>query len=265
MKIKLYTFPNFVTLGNLLCGSVAALAAAHGRVDEAFLLIVLAAVFDFLDGFCARLLHSYSETGAELDSLADLVSFGLAPTVMLIARYDVRAGGWIHAAGGALLFAVVLFAALRLARFNVDKSQHSEFRGLPVPAGALLIASLVTGFGALPNWGLTLLAVAVAALMVSPIRMFALKFHGFGWRGNELRYSFIAVSLALIAALGLRAVAAIILLYVAVSAVRFVAVLHCRPIEADETGPEAGAGMKTEVKTGIRAERGAETQTGDKA
>lgn len=188
MKIKLYTFPNFVTLGNLLCGSVATLAASRGKLDEAFLLIVLAAVFDFLDGFCARLLRSYSETGAELDSLADLVSFGLAPTAMLLARYDIGAGGWMNAAGGALLFAVVLFAALRLARFNVDKSQHSEFRGLPVPAGALLIASLVTGFEGLSNGVLTLLAVVVATLMVSPIRMFALKFHGFGWRGNELRY-----------------------------------------------------------------------------
>ncbi len=240
MNIKLYTFPNFVTLGNLLCGSVATLAASRGMLGEAFLLIVLAAVFDFLDGFFARLLHSYSETGAELDSLADLVSFGLAPTVMLLALYDIEAGGWMNIAGGVLLFTVVLFAALRLARFNVDKSQHSEFRGLPVPAAALLIGSLTTGVGGLPNWALTLLAVTVAALMVSPIRMFALKFHGFGWRGNELRYCFIVLALGLLATLGLQAVGAIIVLYVVISAVRFVVVLHCRPIGEDETKTEAG-------------------------
>ncbi len=227
MKIKLFTIPNLLTLANLLCGSFAAVAAlAYGNLSLAFGLIVLAAVFDFLDGFAARLLHQSSPIGLQLDSLADDITFGFAPAAVLYTLYGrmhahlLPDASWIP----FVVFIYAAFAALRLARFNIDDTQRDEFLGLPSPAAALFCASLgwlSEGYGAVVSReSVLIVALGMAILMLVGVRMFALKFHGFGWRGNELRYGFILVSAALLLWLGGLAVPFIILLYILISLVR---------------------------------------------
>lgn len=232
MKIKLFTIPNLLTLSNLLCGMIATVAIlTDGDLHLAFWLLVLAAVFDFFDGFTARLLHQSSPIGLQLDSLADMVSSGVAPTaVMLTLAWQAGSSWWTADTGGPWSWIVLLLAvgtALRLAKFNIDDTQRTEFCGLPSPAAAMLCASL----GMLAEcYGLTLLretvlavAVVVGLLMISDVRMFALKFHGFGWKGNGLRYTFILVSAAMAVVLRGYAVPLIIVLYVLISLVRGVA------------------------------------------
>ena len=229
MKIKLFTIPNLLTLSNLLCGMIATVAIlTEGDLHLAFWLLVLAAVFDFFDGFTARLLHQSSPIGLQLDSLADMVSSGVAPTaVMLTLAWQAGSSWWAADTGGPWSWIVLLLAvgtALRLAKFNIDDTQRTEFCGLPSPAAAMLCASL----GMLAEcYGLTLLretvlavAVVVGLLMISDVRMFALKFHGFGWKGNGLRYTFILVSAAMAVVLRGYAVPLIIVLYVLISLVR---------------------------------------------
>ena len=215
MKIKLFTIPNLLTLSNLLCGMIATVAIlTDGDLHLAFWLLVLAAVFDFFDGFTARLLHQSSPIGLQLDSLADMVSSGVAPTaVMLTLAWQAGSSWWAADTGGPWSWIVLLLAvgtALRLAKFNIDDTQRTEFCGLPSPAAGLFCASL----------GL-LHAAATAWLMISPIRMFALKFHGFGWTGNRLRYLFLGACVVLILTLGAYAIPAIFVLYVVVSLVRW--------------------------------------------
>lgn len=234
MKIRLFTIPNLLTLSNLLCGSLAAVAALrYNNLEIAFWLIVLAAVFDFFDGFVARLLHQSGPLGVQLDSLADDVTFGFAPAAVLFSLYGRSQGLWLpdEACYGLIAFFFTACAALRLAKFNIDDTQRTEFCGLPSPAAALFCASLglLTSYGQmafggwldLPREVILAVAIIMGLLMVSPIRMFALKFHGFGWHGNEIRYGFILASIVLIVLLQAVAVPAIILLYVLVSLIRW--------------------------------------------
>lgn len=234
MKLRLITIPNLLTLANLLCGCCAAAAAlAWGDLYAAFLLVVAAAAFDFLDGFAARLLGSVSPVGGELDSLADDISFGFAPAAVLFAAYGDAPAVWEWSAEAQealrwLLFVLAAASALRLARFNVDSSQDDEFLGLPVPASALLCTAagaLLERDGLVLHRETLLLAVcALSWLLVSPVRMFSLKFHGFGWRGNGLRYLYLAAALLLVLFAGpLRGVLFAVLLYIVVSIVRWLA------------------------------------------
>lgn len=233
MKIKLFTIPNLLTLSNLLCGSFAAVAAlAYGNLSLAFGLIVLAAVFDFLDGFAARLLHQSSPIGLQLDSLADDITFGFAPSAVLFVLYG-RMHAHLLPEAEWIPFVVFVFAAcaaLRLARFNIDDTQRDEFLGLPSPAAALFCASLgwISESHEIVFSRETVLvaALGMAVLMLASVRMFALKFHGFGWRGNELRYGFILVSAALLLWLGGLSVPFIILLYIVISLVRSAVCRH---------------------------------------
>lgn len=234
MKIRLFTIPNLLTLSNLLCGSFAAVAALrYDNLEIAFWLIVLAAVFDFFDGFVARLLHQSGPLGVQLDSLADDVTFGFAPAAVLFSLYGRSQSLWLpdETCYGLIVFFFAACAALRLAKFNIDDTQRAEFCGLPSPAAALFCASLglLTSYGqvvsgawlALPREVILAVAIVMGLLMVSPVRMFALKFHGFGWRGNEIRYGFILASILLIVLLQVVAVPVIILLYVLVSLIRW--------------------------------------------
>ncbi len=228
MKIRLFTIPNLLTLSNLLCGAVGIVAALRfENLTLAFALMIAAAVFDFFDGFVARLLHQSSPIGLQLDSLADDISFGLLPTAILYILFGKMGWGWIAPGEvvatllGLTVFCVTLCATLRLAKFNIDDSQRTEFCGLPSPAAALFCGSLgllheVNGL-VIPREVLAGISLVVAWLMICDLRMFALKFHGFGWRGNEIRYTFLAVSLAMIVVLRAYAIPAIIALYVAVS------------------------------------------------
>ena len=228
MKIKLITIPNLLTLSNLVCGALATVAAlVYGDLTWAFWLIVAAAAFDFFDGFVARLLGQSSPIGVQLDSLADDISFGLAPSAVLYTLYGLMPGIWLPEWAAPAVFVFAACAALRLAKFNIDETQHTEFCGLPTPAATLFCVSVgllcQTRDIAIPGEAVVGIAVVFALLMVSNIRMFALKFQGFGWRGNELRYSFLAASALLLALLGSFAIPAIILLYIALSIGRNVA------------------------------------------
>ncbi|WP_296000298.1 CDP-alcohol phosphatidyltransferase family protein [uncultured Alistipes sp.] len=232
MNIRLFTIPNCVTLCNLLCGSAAAvMALVHHNLPAAFALVIAAAVFDFLDGFSARLLKSYSGIGVELDSLADMVSFGFAPAAILFTLFGTSESRWewsetARAAGAWVPFLITAFSALRLAKFNVDDSQHTEFQGLTTTANAMFCASLgwlsAEGEITLSAETIVLIAPVMSWLLVSPVRMFSFKFERFGWRGNELRYLFAVVALVLLGLLKGAAIPVIILLYIIVSTVRWI-------------------------------------------
>lgn len=218
-KTCLFTVPNLLTLTNLLLGAVAIVFALRfDDVQTAFWLIAAAAAFDFLDGLAARLLGQYSSIGKELDSLADMVSFGVAPSAVLFSLYQAEGGIGVW---GYAVFVVAAFSALRLARFNTDDSQSDAFLGLPTPACALLIASAgylhAAGLFSLPTYYILLSAGFLALLMVVPVRMFSLKFRTWGWRDNQVRWVFLAASLVSLAIWQITAVPLIILGYVLVS------------------------------------------------
>lgn len=231
MNIRLFTVPNMLTLANLLAGAAAVVATLQYHAYEtAFWLIIAAAVCDFFDGFAARLLRQVSPLGVQLDSLADDISFGLAPSIVMFDIYAHSTSLFNFPAEvmeplkyGVLIIAA--FSALRLAKFNIDTTQTSEFTGLPTPANALMLMSLGVlveqGIVALPQEVVLLVSLVSALLLVSPIRMFALKFKGFGVRGNELRYGFILASLLIIILVPIYSVFAIIVLYIVVSTLRW--------------------------------------------
>ena len=234
MKIKLFTIPNCITLLNLLCGIGSIISAlVYNDLQVAFIFIVAAAVADFCDGFSARLLHQYSALGVQLDSLADMVSFGVAPAIAMsvICGAMPSAFGLSEQWSEVLCYiplVVALLSALRLAKFNIDETQKEEFEGLPTPASAILLmsmAALCERYSLVVDveW-LVLISVLVAALLVSPVRMFSLKFHdwGFSSNDNKVRYGFLLASCLLICLLKLYSIPAIIVLYVAISAVRWV-------------------------------------------
>lgn len=221
MKIRLLTLPNILTLCNLLCGAAAAVSALRfENLQWPLLFIVMAAVFDFLDGFAARLFKSYSPLGKELDSLADCVSFGFAPSAILLNIYEASGGvePW-----GYLVFVLAAFSALRLAKFNIDENQSTQFIGMPTPAAALMVASsgylVGTGMYAVNPWFAVLLAFVLSYLLVCKVPMFALKFKHYGFRGNEVRYIFAGCAVVALIIWKILAIPFIIMAYVAVSMV----------------------------------------------
>lgn len=219
--------PNTITCCNLISGCLATGAAFSGDVRTAFLLIILGAVFDFFDGFTARLLGVSSPIGKELDSLADVITFGFAPATIVFSLllHYLPAETQILAYGA---FLIAAFSALRLAKFNLDTRQSHGFIGLPTPAnalfwGALALQLTTTGLPeaiAPATIGYVLLAaVPISAwILVSEIPMFALKFKDFTFRNNAVRYLFILISALLLVLLGWNGFSAIIILYVIVSA-----------------------------------------------
>ena len=219
--------PNAITCCNLVSGCVATVFALGGQVGMALLFIIIGAVFDFFDGMSARLLGVSSPIGKELDSLADDVTFGVAPATIAFFELGVMDyPSWLEPARGVLpFFAYVMaaFAALRLAKFNLDERQAMGFIGLPTPANALFWGSLVVGMGDVlessPYMVFVVLALIVASsvVMVSELPMFALKFKHWGWKGNELKYVFLITCLPLIAVFRLSAFAVIVAWYVILS------------------------------------------------
>ena len=198
-----YLLPSLMTVSNLLCGYASVVYSTRGDFDTAAVLLGVAMVVDTLDGFFARLTHSQSAFGAELDSLADVVSFGVAPAILAFTwgLWPLGRLGW--AAG----FIYVTAAALRLARFNIQSVGAGDkryFAGLPSPAAASVTASTVY----LYPWGLQDPRAALAALpmvivpgflMVSTIRFRSLKAVDVGWRRSYLAVFLAAVGIALIA------------------------------------------------------------------
>jgi CDP-diacylglycerol--serine O-phosphatidyltransferase len=199
--------PNFITCLNLFAGCLACLMALQfENYTGAFIFIALASVFDFLDGFAARLLKAYSKIGAELDSLADVISFGLAPGCIVYIYLAQHPLDLPFAAGLPFVaFLLPVFAALRLAKFNIDTRQTTSFLGLPVPANALFWASFIPSilsftapYPLLSTLIVLALLVVFSLLMVSEIPMFSLKFKNFNWKGNEWSYSLIILSVLFI-------------------------------------------------------------------
>lgn len=232
MKIKLFTVPNIITLGNLLCGCGSIVASlVLGDFRLAFMLVVASAVCDFFDGFTARLLKQYSDIGVQLDSLADMVSFGVAPSV---AMYALAAQSVASFELPAMLqqvlvfvpFIMAAFSALRLAKFNIDDSQHDSFEGLPTPANALFCLSFVyavvtTGKVVEIEW-IALISVVMAALLVSPIRMFSFKLKSLAWSQNKSQYIFLPLAIASLLLLGVYSVPTIIVIYIVISTIGWI-------------------------------------------
>ena len=218
--------PNTLTCLNLFSGCVAAVMAFRAQYDWALLFIVIGAVFDFFDGLAARALHAYSPLGKDLDSLADDISFGLAPSVVVFSLLrqmpypDYMAAVAPYFPYSAFLIAV--FSGLRLAKFNNDTRQTTSFIGLPVPANALFWASLAAscswaGDGTLHPLLLLVLIGLSSWLLVSEIPMFSLKFKDLSWAHNKLRFVFLLVCVCLLAFLQVQGLAACIVWYVLLS------------------------------------------------
>ncbi len=218
--------PNTITLLNLLSGCVALVLIGQGHLDYGAMLIFAAAIFDFFDGFAARLLRVSSSIGKELDSLADMVSFGLVPGMIMFELLRAKGNEAIGSFLPYLAFAITLFAALRLAKFNVDARQAEHFIGLPTPATALFIAALplidafdtprIAAFTAHPGF-LWAIVIVFPLLMVSEIPLFALKFKSFAWNENKIKYTLIVLSIMLLAVFGIAGLPMIIILYLALS------------------------------------------------
>ncbi len=227
MQIRKY-IPNTITCLNLATGCVAVIVALQANYTMAMLCILLSAVFDFLDGLAARMLHAYSPMGKELDSLADMVSFGVVPAAMVFSLYEeiTYTGGlssieeYIPYFG----FLIAIFSALRLAKFNIDTRQTTSFIGMPVPANALFWGALTMTYHELfatneyGIWVLTLLVVVFSYLLVSEIPMFSLKFKNLKWNDNKVSFSFLLVCIPLIIFFHEGAPAFIIVWYILLSA-----------------------------------------------
>lgn len=209
--------PNFITSLNLFSGCIGVLLAFQGNYQGAFIAILLSAVFDFFDGFAARLLKAYSPMGKELDSLADVVSFGVVPGVIvfsLLSSMDINE--WIP----YLAFLIPVFSALRLAKFNIDERQTSSFIGLPTPANAIFLGGLVfsfSGFLISNTWILIGLTLVFSFLLVAEISMFALKFKNFSWKNNQVQYLFLIGCVIILAVFRLNAFSILIAWYILLS------------------------------------------------
>ncbi|MBQ8155532.1 MAG: CDP-diacylglycerol--serine O-phosphatidyltransferase [Prevotella sp.] len=220
MSIKKH-IPNTITCCNLISGCIATWFAFESDFTMALLFIVIGAVFDFFDGMVARLLHVSSPIGKELDSLADDITFGFAPSAIV---FSYLCTFHIHLPFIPFLaFIMAAFSALRLAKFNLDERQALGFIGLPTPANALFWGSLVLGLQEYNiyfegmEWAVLVGTFISSYLLIAEIPMFALKFKTWGWKGNEIKYIFILSCIPLLLLLKVSGFAAIIAWYVILS------------------------------------------------
>lgn len=239
MHIKRH-IPNTITSLNLLSGCVSIALAFEGYILFAVYMIFLAALFDFLDGMTARLLNSYSVVGKELDSLADVVSFGAAPSFIIYHMMKVSLFNTVHLPPIETLslsqiffllipFFIAILSGVRLAKFNVDERQTENFIGLAVPANAMFFVSLYlvsiltineSLLALLKNkYALSVIIILFSLLLVAEFPMFSLKFKTLGLKGNKIRYIFIVLSAILLISLHTLAIPLIILLYILLSAI----------------------------------------------
>jgi CDP-diacylglycerol--serine O-phosphatidyltransferase len=252
MPIKKH-IPNAITCGNLLCGCIGIMITFQGHLDIAFLMIITAAVLDFFDGFAARLLNVSSPIGKDLDSLADMVTFGALPGFVMYKMVSLSIAGTDHWTGFPFIaFLIPVFSAIRLAKFNNDTRQTDRFIGVPTPANALFIGSLgyilfshsfssggwvvtlpentqlsqnfqqvVTADSSLQflnnPYALGIITVIMSYLMVAELPLFALKFKNFRWPDNKIRYIFLGVVALLLILFQITALPFIILLYIVLS------------------------------------------------
>lgn len=225
----LRNLPNTLTCCNLLSGCVAISFAFNGNIKTAFLFIILGAVFDFFDGLVARLLQVSSSLGKELDSLADIISFGVAPSMMVF--YELKQLNCPSFLGSIehfmpyLAFMIAAFSALRLAKFNIDERQTTTFIGLPTPANALFWGGLLllqSNYKSTSAFYMMILILVFISsyLLVAEVPMFSLKFNIKNWKENRLCIFFVAVSALILFILSLPALAIIITWYIILGYVR---------------------------------------------
>lgn len=226
MSITKY-IPNTITCFNLASGCFATIMALQGDLKAAIIWIIIAAIFDFSDGLTARLLKAYSPLGKELDSLSDIVSFGVAPGMSLyvllataVGSSEISGISWLP----YLAFVIPVFSGLRLAKFNVDERQSTSFIGMPVPAHALLWGSLsyvlqpfITNHALYILIACLIASMATSYLLVSEVPMFSMKVKSLKWKGNELRYILIVCGLLFLLLFGFLGIAGTMLLYIILS------------------------------------------------
>ncbi len=234
--------PNLITLMNLFCGCVAVIFAVLNQLEFAAFFVFLGVLFDFFDGFAARLLKVQSPLGLQLDSLADMITSGLVPGIVMFQLLAMSmSGGWnvdlsSEAADDTfwvglkiaplpfLGFLITLASGYRLAKFNIDAEQQSSFTGLPTPANTLLILSLplillyhnndFLNAIILNQWFLISVTLLSAFVLNAKIKLFALKFKNWGFKDNAVRYIFLIVSLVLVITMKFVAIPVIIVFYI---------------------------------------------------
>lgn len=238
--------PNFLTCCNLVCGMLAIVNIGHGNIVSAVVYVLVALLFDFLDGFAARQLNVQSAIGKDLDSLADMVTFGAVPGLLMLYQFKYQ-HGFNSSMVGYMALSIPVFSALRLAKFNNDVRQSNSFIGLPTPANTIFICALVLiaqagqtteslFFIPSENFVADLFIKSsshvfnnklifsfccglMSCLMVAEIPLFALKFKNFRWVDNKIRYIFLVISLVLAIWLFIVAVPLIIFLYILLSVI----------------------------------------------
>lgn len=218
--------PNLITSLNVICGALAIIMIMNERIMLACYLILLAMIFDFLDGMVARLLHVKSDIGKELDSLADMVSFGLVPALLAhVLIKNLCVGEWNMWDYLLVYLPLIMpaFSAYRLAKFNLDTRQTLSFIGMPTPANALFWLSLVFTASYTPDfyisvwghpWLLGVFVVLFSVLLIVELPMFSLKITDFSWKTNKVRYLYLGALVLLLAFFRLKAVSFAIPLYI---------------------------------------------------
>lgn len=232
--------PNFITLCNLMAGTIAVLMVLSDRPGLAVILVLSAALFDFLDGTAARLLRSTSEVGKHLDSLADIVSFGIVPAAFIYKiinfQMDMEPEGsfWLVPMVSSISLILILivpsFSAIRLARFNTQKEGFDEFSGLPVPAQTLFWTGIyydviINGslYGqAISIWFTLAIMIVLSGMMIIPLPMISLKFRNLSLRSNIFRYLTLLLGLVILIILQIPGFPVLILIYILLSLVRIV-------------------------------------------
>ena len=224
--------PNLITLSNLFCGTVAIVFAVRGTIDWAAVFVAIGIFLDFFDGFFARLLHVKSEMGLQLDSLADMVTSGVVPGIVMFqllsnSTYVLQTEGTFAMLLPYVGFFITLASAYRLANFNIDTRQTSGFIGLPTPANTMFILSLPLILQYQPTelfnsllhnmWVLLGITLLSAYLLNAEIALFALKFSDYSFKNNALKYVFLALCVILLLSLKIIAIPLIILLYIILS------------------------------------------------
>jgi CDP-diacylglycerol--serine O-phosphatidyltransferase len=219
MSLKRH-IPNFLTCCSLACGCVALVQISVGNLALVPPLVWLAAFFDFTDGFAARMLKTSSAMGKELDSISDMVSFGVVPGFLMFSLImGATDSFWLPYFG----FLITIFSALRLAKFNIDTRQSDKFIGLPTPANALFITGLLYIIDQAPATQNSIYLIAITVifsyLLVAELPLIALKFKNFSFKDNSFRYLLVLISVLALLVFGLVAISPLIILYIILSVV----------------------------------------------
>ena len=226
--------PNLLTLGNLLAGCIGLWFVMQGDLVSASYCMFISLVCDFFDGFLARALQAYSDLGKELDSLADMVSFGVLPAFILFSLVELSCGsqcsvGIFGFYKPFLVFALVLMSAYRLAKFNIDTRQSDQFIGVPTPANGLLIASLPLIIHFQPEYtayilsfkGLLIYSVVMSYLLVCELPLLAFKFKTWDWKSNQVKFIFLIFCIAALVMLKFAAIPVLVIAYILLSGLIF--------------------------------------------